>query len=269
MFYPNNLLTLTTDFGTDSFYVAEMKAAVYRVAEHARIVDVTHAVPPQEVTQASWLLLRTIEAFPAGTVHVCVVDPGVGTARKIVAAVIAGQVVIGPDNGLFGVIAAKYLVEVVHLVENSQLFGPRRSATFHGRDIMAPAAAHLVQGVPLKRLGPRWERPLIGVDEQHFAQVSASEIRGRLVYADSFGNIASNIFAADLPEDWDRGRIRVLALGHEVQGIVDTYGHCPADLLVALFGSSGQLELAVVQGNAAQKYRFQPGCAVVIVRDEA
>lgn len=269
MFHPNNLLTFTTDFGADSFYVAEMKAAVYRVARDVRMVDVTHSIPPQDVTQASWLLLRTIEAFPEGTVHVCVVDPGVGTERHIVAAVLKGQVVIGPDNGLFGVIATKYPPEVVRLIDNPAVFGRRRSATFHGRDIMAPAAAHLVQGAPLELIGRRWQTPLVGSREPHFAQVCDDEIRGRLVYADSFGNLVSNIFATDLPEDWQGDEVQVFALGEQVSGLVRTYGQRGVGSLVALFGSSDQLELAVVQGSAAQKCGFSGETEVKIVRASA
>ncbi len=269
MFIPDGIIALTTDFQADSFYVAEMKASAYIIAREARLVDVTHSISPQNVSQASWVLLRAIEAFPQGTVHVVVVDPGVGTPRKIIAVMLQGQVIIGPDNGLFDVVASRYPVEAVFEINNPVYFGEKWSSTFHGRDIMVPAAAHLVRGVPLESLGDRRDVSLI-TQEKTAALLAAregQEIHGRFVYADSFGNLVTNVFAHDIPEDWDPQSIRIEAAGQIVSGIVSTYGEREPGELVALFGSSGQLELSIVQGDAAQKYGVGGGTPVKIMHD--
>ncbi|MBA2116441.1 SAM hydrolase/SAM-dependent halogenase family protein [Bremerella alba] len=269
MFTPGGIIALTTDFQADSFYIAEMKVAAHRVARDAMIVDVTHAIAPQDVKQASWTLLRAIEAFPEGTVHVVVVDPGVGTNRKILAAMIHGQVIIGPDNGLFDVVASRYPVTAVVELNNEVYFGPRRSCTFHGRDIMAPVAGHLVRGIPLVSLGDAIHRPLVTPQAKanSFAEGTENEIHGQFVYADSFGNCVTNIFEDDIPDDWDRSQLRVESGLFSVNGIASTYGEREPGASVALLGSSGQLEWAVVQGSAAQKYGFNVGTAVKIVRE--
>lgn len=269
MFTPSGIIALTTDFQTDSFYVAEMKVAAYQIAREAMLVDVTHAIPPQNVAQASWTLLRALEAFPEGTVHVCVVDPGVGTERKILAAIIHGHAVIGPDNGLFDVIASRYHVSAVVELNNEVYFGPKRSSTFHGRDIMAPIAAHLIRGIPIDSLGDLRDRPLVAKEakEKVFAKRMGNEIHGHFVYADSFGNSVTNIFAEDIPDHWEANRIHIRSDLFHVDGLIKTYGEREPGSLVALVGSSGQLELAVVQGNAAQKYGFAPGTPVKIVHE--
>ncbi|PQO39158.1 hypothetical protein C5Y96_04660 [Blastopirellula marina] len=271
MFTPSGIIALTTDFQSDSFYVAEMKVAAHQIARDAMIVDVTHAIPPQDIQQASWTLLRALEAFPEGTVHVCVVDPGVGTERKILAVIIHGQAVIAPDNGLFDVIASRYHVAAAIELNNEVYFGPRRSRTFHGRDIMAPVAAHLVRGIPLMSLGEAIHRPLVTdqAKAKVFAEREGDEIHGQFVYADSFGNCVTSIFEDDIPEDWDRRQLKVESGLFSVDGIVSTYGEREPGESAALLGSSGQVEWAVVQGSAAQKYGFEAGMAVKIVREKA
>ncbi len=269
MFTPGGIIAFTTDFQADSFYIAEMKAAAHQIARDAMMVDVTHSIAPQDVTQASWTLLRAVEAFPEGTVHVVVIDPGVGTTRKILAVMLHGQVIIGPDNGLFDVVASRYPVTAVIEVNNEVYFGPRRSRTFHGRDIMAPVAAHLVRGIPLVSLGDVREGPLVTPEAKAkiFAQRSGNTIDGQFVYADSFGNCVTNIFDEDIPEDWDRRRLKVESGSHSVDGIVSTYGEREPGDGVALIGSSGQLEWAVVQGSAAHKYGFAAPMPVKIVHE--
>ncbi|MFN3152136.1 S-adenosyl-l-methionine hydroxide adenosyltransferase family protein [Bremerella sp.] len=271
MFTPGGIIAFTTDFQADSFYVAEMKVAAHQIAREAMLVDVTHSIRPQDVKQASWTLLRALEAFPEGTVHVCVVDPGVGTQRRIIAAVIHGQAVIGPDNGLFDVIASQYHVAAAIELNNQVYFGAKRSNSFHGRDIMAPVAAHLVRGIPLESLGDAIHRPIVApeVKARIFAQRQGDEIHGQFVYADSFGNCVTNIFQDDIPDGWDRQRLKVESGLFSVDGIVSTYGELEPGAAAALIGSSGQLEWAVVQGNAAQKYGFEAGTPVKIVRERA
>jgi len=270
MFTPGGIIALTTDFQADSFYVAEMKVAAHQIAREAMIVDVTHAIAPQDVQQVSWTLLRAIEAFPEGTVHVVVVDPGVGTDRPILAVMVHGQVIIGPDNGLFDVVAARYPVTAAVQLNNEVYFGPRRSRTFHGRDIMAPVAAHLARGIPMESLGDAIDRPLVTEDAKAriLARRKEDEVHGQFVYADSFGNCVTNIFEEDIPADWDRRRLCIESGLFSVEGIVSTYGQREPGASVALIGSSDQLEWAVVQGSAAQKYGFTPGTVVKIVREK-
>ena len=267
MFTPGGIIALTTDFQEDSFYVAEMKVAAYQITRNALIVDVTHAIPPQDVRHASWVLLRALESFPEGTVHVCVVDPGVGTDRKIVAALIHGQVIIGPDNGLFDVVASRYPVRAAVQLNNEVYFGPRHSATFHGRDIMTPAAAHLVRGIPLESLGDALTEPLVTPEKtaRTLAHREESVITGEFVLADSFGNMVTNIFAEDIPEEWNLRTIRIEFAGQTLTGLVSTYGDREPGTVVALLGSTGQLEVAVVQDDAARKCGLRPGMPVKIV----
>ena len=151
------IITLTTDFGTHDGYVASLRGVILSIAGDCQIVDITHEVEPQNIRQAAILLSIAAPYFPPGTIHVAVVDPGVGTDRAILAVQAGGQIYIAPDNGLLAVIFERNVNSVVHKVENRSLFLPQVSRTFHGRDIMAPVAAHLAQGIALEDIGPRFD----------------------------------------------------------------------------------------------------------------
>jgi S-adenosylmethionine hydrolase len=257
------IITLTTDFGASSPYVAAMKGVILSIAPSVTLVDVSHEVPPQDVRAGAILLAEVIPWFPAGTIHLAVVDPGVGTARRLVALAAGRQRFVGPDNGLFSRVAALARPEQIVSLENPRYRLEPTSATFHGRDILAPAAAHLARGLDLAELGPpldalvtlAWPEP----------RVAGERIAGQIEWVDKFGNLITNLRAAHL-ETAAPGRWRIECGGAEIGGLVRTYGDRPAGELVALIGSGGRLEVAVVQGSAAQRLRLGAGAPVVAQR---
>jgi S-adenosylmethionine hydrolase len=255
---PRPIITLTTDFGSSSPYVAQMKGVILGINPDAHIVDITHAIPPQDIAAGALALREVLPAFPEGTIHVAVVDPGVGTARRIISGATRGQRLIGPDNGLLSWCGE--LAEV-HEVSNKKIFRPEVSNTFHGRDIMAPVAARLSLGTDAATLGPpatSWVHlPWPAVD------VSPQRIRGEVISVDAFGNLITNIRR----EDWDRAECEApiirLSEAH-IHGLSCTYGESPAGHLVAVFGSGELLEIAEVNGHAARRLAVGRGAPVEI-----
>jgi S-adenosylmethionine hydrolase len=255
------LITLTTDFGLAGPYVAAMKGVMLSINPSATIVDVSHAVRPQDVRGGALLLADTVHWFPAGTIHVAVVDPGVGTARRIIAFEAAGQRFIGPDNGLFSRITAVVQPERIVAVEHARYRLAPTSATFHGRDIMAPAAAHLSLGLDLDALGPRID--LLASLEWREPEVQANRLLGEVESIDAFGNLITNLRAGHL-EALGMGSLTIASGGATILGLLQTYGQGAAGELAALLGSSGRLELAVVGGSAAARLNAQVGDEVVV-----
>lgn len=252
------ILTLTTDFGGDGPYVASLKGVVLGLAPGTTLVDVTHRISPQNILEGAFVLCGIVDAFPAGTVHLAVVDPGVGTDRRLVAALIAGQWFVGPDNGLLGGVARGRRPEVVRELTNPALRRREVSATFHGRDIMAPAAAHLLIGGDPAELGPPRD------DVARLANFEAVEVEdglvGEVIYRDAFGNLITNVPASRVA--CCPGRWRVEVAGQVVRGLARTYADSPTGTLVALAGSAGWVEVAVVNGDAARALVAGPGTTV-------
>jgi S-adenosylmethionine hydrolase len=236
------IVTLLTDFGTSDSYVAEMKARLLAGAPDAVLVDVTHAVAPGDIRAAAYILGRSWHRFPEGTVHLAVVDPGVGTARAAVAIGAGGHRFVGPDNGLFTNVLRDREVEVVEIAV------PDGAApTFHGRDVFAPAAAALLAGDPLHTLGP----PFLGIParlvmgEPHF---EGKSIVGEIVYVDRFGTLVTNLTVQTVPD------YAVLEVeGLEIGRLRRTYGDVPTGGLLAYEGSGGAIEIAVRDGSAARR----------------
>lgn len=252
------IVTLTTDFGTRDAYVAAMKGAILGIARAVQLVDVTHEVAPHDVEEGALALEAAAPYFPPGTVHVAVVDPGVGTARRGVAVVARGQVFVGPDNGLF----TPFLVGDGWTA--FELAAPEFrlravSRTFHGRDVFAPAAAHVAAGVDPARLGPRvtdpvrlpWPAP----------RRTGAGVAGVVVHVDRFGNLVTSIPAeavAGLGAD-----AAVVVAGRRL-ALVSTYGALARGRAGALVGSSGRIEIAVREGSAARRLRAGRGTRVVL-----
>lgn len=258
-----SLITLTTDFGADSPYVAQMKAVILSLNPTAQIVDVTHSVPPQDIRRGAWTLEEAGPFWPAGTIHVCVVDPGVGTSRRLVYAEIGSGRYLAPDNGLLSRLARKHGVSTIIALERRQFMRPDVSNTFHGRDILAPVAAHLSLGLDPHRLGPTIDRLV----EFPWAEVSVmpGKIKGEVRSIDSFGNLITDIEAAklaDVPTDPDR--VRIKCDEHETQGLFKTYADQPQMTLVAVIGSSGYLELAIVGDSAAIMLGVRAGAPISV-----
>jgi S-adenosylmethionine hydrolase len=237
-----SIATLLTDFGTSDSYVAELKARLLSDAPGATLVDVTHAVPPGDVRAAAYILGRTWRRFPAGTVHLAVVDPGVGTARAALALRAGDQWLVGPDNGTFTPVLRDHEVEIVALPV------PEDAApTFHGRDLFAPAAAALLRGVPLHLLGsPFLEQPeRLATAEPHY---EGKSIVGEIVYVDRFGTLVTNLSVDAVPD------YAVLEVeGLEIGRLRRTYGDVPTGGLLAYEGSGGAIEIAVRDGSAARR----------------
>lgn len=248
------IITLTTDFGYGR-YVAQMKGVLLSMCREATIVDIAHNVPPQDLVNAAYLVRDVVPTFPAGTIHVVVVDPGVGTKRRGVALAAGprapGQFFVGPDNGTFGEFAEGGRM---HLLSNPQFMRPTVSQVFHGRDVFSPAAAALASGTPLGAFGPRVD------DAQRLAlppvEVSATHVLGEVLYADKFGNIVTNIAAAQLPAAGDFG-LRVEIGWARLERISQTYADVRVGEMVALVGSSGRLEIAVREGSAAERLQLK------------
>lgn len=243
-------ITLTTDFGTGSPYVAAMKGVILSIAPGARVVDLSHAIAPQNVQQGAWVLRQATPWFPADTIHVAVVDPGVGTSRPIVYARIGSQQYVAPDNGLLSFLARRQPPTTIISLENPAYWLDEVSATFHGRDIMAPVAARLSLGLDPASLGPRRSQ-LVELPWPEVRRM-AQRIEGAVTAVDSFGNLITNITAdqlADVPRGEDQ--VRITCGEHETFGIFRTYGDQPPMTLVAVIGSDGFLELAIVSDSAA------------------
>ena len=256
------IITLTTDFGASSPYVAAMKGVILTIHPGVQIVDVSHTVPPQDIQAGAQVLAEVTPLFPSGTLHVAVVDPGVGTSRKIVYAEIGDQRYVCPDNGLLERLASRSTPRKMVQVTCESYFRENVSSTFHGRDIMAPVAAHLSLGVDPDMLGP----PLSELQslDWHGAEKLADRIEGEIVSIDSFGNLVTNItreMLADVPRDED---VTVRCDGHETHCIFETYADQPPMTLIALIGSNDQLELAIVNESAKMMLGVVVGTPVEI-----
>lgn len=257
-----SIITLTTDFGTGSPYVAAMKGVILSIHPAATIIDLTHDVRPQDIRHGAVILDDVAEQFPPGTIHVVVVDPGVGTQRAIVFARIGDRCYVAPDNGLLSLLARRTPPSQLIRVENRDYFKHPVSFTFHGRDIMAPVAAHLSLGLEPERLGP----PMESLVELHWPEVRIrpDRIVGMVLEIDSFGNLITNITDEMLTDRPTDNRACVICNIYETWGIFHVYAEQPQGTLIALIGSSGRLELSVVGDNAAARLGIQIGEPVTV-----
>jgi S-adenosylmethionine hydrolase len=255
------IITLTSDFGRADTYVAQMKGVILSMNPAAMIVDVTHEIPPQDVSRGSLALGEVWQAFPPGTIHVAVIDPGVGTARSILGAKCADRLFILPNNGLLSHVLAKGASEEIVELQQESYWRADVSHTFHGRDIMAPVAAQLSLGVRLCEFGP----PALDVKllDLPLPQVDTRRITGEIVSIDSFGNLITNIETAHLAE-LEAANVIVCYKQLQVMGICETYGQHRPGTVVALLGSGGRLEVAVVNGNAAAQLNSKIAEPVVL-----
>jgi S-adenosylmethionine hydrolase len=275
--FPVSVLTLLTDFGTTDYYVGAVKGTVLRLlgerAGRTRLVDLSHELPAGDVEAAADLLAAAAPTFPSGTVHLAVVDPGVGSERRILAVRSRDQLFVAPDNGLLTrFFAPESRGAELHSVTRSELFLDAPGSTFHGRDRFAPTAAALLRGEPLEDLGPaiddpvRLERPEPRREEAPHGIV----LHGRIARIDHFGNLVT-----DLPAAWldtgvgalDPGQPSVEMAGHLVRRWVDHYAELPDGEPGALVGSLGTVELSLRDGNLAEYWRIRRGESVRIRLD--
>jgi len=261
------IVTLTTDFGTADPYVGAMKGVILSMCPAARIMDISHDVRPQDVLCGAFVLAEAAPYFPDGTLHVVVVDPGVGTNRGILAARFGKQAFLFPDNGVITLIAQRMPLAGIFSVRNTRYLPPvEPSRTFHGRDIFAPVAAHLLNGLDIAELGPQPDAYKL-MDIPPIEQ-RENEIIGQVIYVDRFGNLVSNI-----PESIVRGRytaldrMRVLCGGRDVGPLQGTYAFVDPGRPVALFNSMGYVEVAVNRSSARLVLAQDVGAEVKIVED--
>lgn len=251
-------ITLLSDFGPKDAYIGVMKGVIATIAPHAIVEDLSHGIGPQNVVEGAFLLASSYSYFPPGTIHVAVVDPGVGGGRAILAARDEEFVFLAPDNGLLGgVFEGRAPVEVVR-VENDRFFLQPVSHTFHGRDIFAPVAAHIAQGARLSELGPPHEAELLRPWPAARAQPSG-EVLGEVIYCDHFGNCVTNVQPSQ-----SSGRLSV-SPGDTAElelELVRHYSQAEIGRPLAVIGSSGYLEISVRDGNARVSLAIGPGTRV-------
>jgi S-adenosylmethionine hydrolase len=257
-------ITLTTDFGYDSPYVAAMKGVLLTLNPRATLIDLSHAIPPQDLEHAAFFLAGVIPHFPAQIIHVIVVDPGVGTARAILYVELAQHRLLVPDNGCWTELLRLVggTPRVIQLAESGYWRNPV-SATFHGRDIFAPVAGHLSLGLDPALLGPA-VRNWVALDIPPAKQTEAGW-QGEVVFVDHFGNLITNIPGDAL---WTQAA-QVQVGDSAVSQRVRTYGEAQPGSLVSLISSSGRLEIAVAQGNAAQQLGAGKGTPVSVLQASA
>ena len=259
------LVTLLTDFGTRDYFVAAMKGVILSRSPGVTLVDVSHEIPPHDVAAGAFTLLALYRDFPPGTIHVGVVDPGVGSARRPIVALAGGQAFVGPDNGLFGhVLHREPAARVFHLRE-PRFFRHPGSTTFHGRDVFAPVAAALAGGAAPESMGPPIE-DFVRLDPLAAHRAEDGTIRGSIVHVDHFGNCITSIAREDLPPHSDDRRIHVRFGGHRIRSIRRAFeegGAAPGEPF-GIWGSAGLLEIAVDRDSAAKKLGVQRGQPVEV-----
>lgn len=261
----SGIVTLLTDFGTRDPWVGVMKGVILSRFAAARIVDLTHEVPSQDVLRGALFLADVLPWFPAGTVHLVVVDPGVGTSRGALVADLGGQLLVAPDNGLLTAAERVAPLNACHLVARDDLCLPDRSLTFHGRDVFAPVAAALASGeVGVADVGPALVPARIRLPEP---VPLPDGVRGEVTHADRFGNLITCIPVSSLPQDRSGSprSAMVAVAGRTIPGFARTYGDAAPGSLVALIGSTGLVEIALVEGSAAEKLAVGRGAQVTVI----
>jgi S-adenosylmethionine hydrolase len=257
-------ITLLTDFGNADYFVGAVKGAILSVNPRAIIVDITHDVPPQDVEAAAFTLLASYQTFPAGTIHVAVVDPGVGSARRPIVVRAGGQLFVGPDNGLFTYIYDREPSHQVVHVTSDKYFRPSPSTTFHGRDIFAPVAGALSNGVKPEDLGPRIAdtvRLKISLTPEVLRN---GNIKGRIIHIDRFGNCITNL-TRDLVDSNNHPTLVIKQ--KQIRTFRDFYSSASAKTLFGIWGSAGFLEISINGRSAAEVLRAKRGETVVIRQD--
>lgn len=255
------MLTLLSDFGYQDVYVGVMKGAIATIDPQLKVVDLTHAILPQNVAAGSFALMNAYSYFPLGTVHVAVIDPGVGSQRRGIAIKIKEGFLVGPDNGLFsGILAQSPAIAAVELTNPQYWRLSSPSYTFHGRDIFAPVGAHLGNGVPLKELGEEIDvNSLVRLPLSTY-EVTPEKIIGFIQYIDHFGNLITNIPASEV-----KGKSWFVLVGNQEIPATQTYSDRPLEELIALIGSHGWLEIAVNGGSAKEVLGISWGDKIEVV----
>ncbi len=259
-------VTLLTDFGLRDHFVAAMKGVMLEINPDLRFVDISHLIPAHDIFSGAYTLAQACRCFPAGTIHLAVVDPGVGTARKALAVSAGGHFFVAPDNGLITYILDHEPGFEAFEITADHYFRRPLSSTFHGRDIFAPVAAWISRGVPLQKFGPQLGQP-VRLKIPAVSRVRDALVQGAVLAADHFGNLVTNLKPEDVPVfgGAEARPCKVVAGQREITTFKRTFGEgTPGDLFV-IPGSSGYLEIVMRDGSAAAELRIGPGAPIGIV----
>ncbi|MBI4971606.1 MAG: SAM-dependent chlorinase/fluorinase [Candidatus Omnitrophica bacterium] len=253
----HRVITLLTDFGNEGGFASALKGVILSINPNVQLVDVCHQIAPQNIFEGAFALFVNYRFFPKDTIHVAVVDPGVGSKRKILCACTPSGIFVGPDNGIFTPILDRERKSEVFEVNNPKLFLTKISNTFHGRDKMAPAAAHLAAGFPLEQVGPRlksWER----IDLPR-PKIERSKITGKVISIDRFGNLITNITGDDISCLGNVDSLSVRIKKRVIPKMVRYFGEAEKGEILAIVGSSNFVEIAQNMGSAARFLKTKIG----------
>jgi S-adenosylmethionine hydrolase len=258
----NPIITLLTDFGLKDPYVASMKGVILSINPQCTLVDITHQVSPHDIREGAFILAQTYSTFPKGTIHLSVVDPGVGSARKPILIVTKNFFFVGPDNGLFAFAVKREKLKKVIALGKMEFFLPEVSPTFHGRDLFAPVAAHLSLGIAPESFG----RVIKSWNEISFPEpvLRQEKLIGEIVHIDTFGNLVCNIDYKNLLK-FSKGRLFVIKIGERtMRGLKKGYWEGKKDEPMALIGSGGYLEISIREGNAQKILKVKRGDSIQV-----
>lgn len=258
----SEIITLTSDFGLQDQYVSSMKAVILGIAPDVRLIDISHDIPAQDIMAGAWVIRNSAFLFPKNTVHLVVVDPGVGTDRHPLVLKINDQYFVGPDNGIFSLFYDEFEYEAIKL-NKEKYWRKERSRTFHGRDVFAPVAAHLIHGASLNELGD----PVKDLVTYHWAVPIGDKdgLQGWVVHIDRFGNLITNISEGLIEDMIGRRKVRIYVGNTMIDHLVNTFGDVEEGDPAAFIGSSGMLEIGINKGNAAKLLSVDKGAQVSLV----
>lgn len=263
-----SIITLLTDFGAQDYFVGAMKGVILSLNSEATIVDLTHEIPPQDIQAAAFTLLACYRDFPPGTIHVAVVDPGVGSDRRAILVECANQFFIGPDNGLFSWIREREGKSFAWQITNKQFFRNPVSSTFHGRDVFAPAAAAMSNGLAAAEVGPPLEN--IVMLAPFLPRLTPDATAGSLIHIDRFGNCITNFTSEHINEERIAAGAKLIVNHKEITSLRRFFAdqNAPKDELFMLVGSAGFVEIAAQNASAAATLSAKRGDSVLLVHDD-
>ncbi len=256
------IITLMTDFGTKDTYVGVMKGVILSICPAVRIIDLTHEIPAQNVAVGAWQLSNTYSYFPPGTIHLIVIDPGVGSKRRAVISQVNNHTFVYPDNGLLSLVDQRTPLEKSVVLKNDNYFLPNISQTFHGRDIFAPVAAHLAKGVLINKFGP----PINNLCKINFSntKIDSSQIEGQIIWIDHFGNAITNISQQLIDQTLPDSELKICFSYQQIFKVCAAYNQVAIGKILAIIGSSGYLEISVNQDSAHELYDLSIGDLVTV-----
>ena len=262
-FTMSSIITLLTDFGTKDGYAGVMKGVMLGINPGVTIVDITHDIPQWDLKSAAFIVQSSYHYFPKGTIHVIVIDPGVGSRREVIAVQTKDHLFLAPDNGVLSVVLTSEHLYEVYRISRNKTNAEDISHTFHGRDVFAPVAAHLSKNVPLTEFGELYPTPQLDLIEKPV--VGTKKISGKIEYRDKFGNLISNIREKDLKKAGIGNSCKATINGRTIPGLTTHYAAVPKGTPLLLFSSSGYLEIACNAASAADILQADIGATVELL----